>query len=181
MLPLVIFNKISRWPDTAVVLDFCNKIKSPYSCLQLHLEPSSEHVGKAMVWQNFLSQLRGLYRFNSRGLCFPRPQPRLPISCPTWGRHAPDAHFLCNYKESCHALSTPWDGGSTSRQRACVPGLCSLAREGGCGLLCLGLWKFLRQLQMYGTALTFSSLTLTRVLCCSSSCSVIVFSVVMLL
>lgn len=33
MLPLDNFNKISCWPDTAVVLDFCNKIKSSYSCV----------------------------------------------------------------------------------------------------------------------------------------------------
>lgn len=33
MLPLDNFNKIPCWPDKAAVLDFCNKIKSSYSCI----------------------------------------------------------------------------------------------------------------------------------------------------
>lgn len=40
-------------------------------------------------------------------------------------------------------------------RRVCVQVLCSLAREGGCSLLCLGLWKFLRKLQMCWYCINF--------------------------
>lgn len=54
--------------------------------------------------------------------------------------------------------SSPWyrlKAIPVSRRCVSVQVLCSPAREGGCGLLCLGLWKCLRKLQMCRYCINF--------------------------
>lgn len=144
-----------------------------------------------MAWQNFLKQLSGLYITNNKGLCFPLLQPCLLFSCPTWDRHIPDRYFLCSCKRSCCTMGqwlhispavccSPW-----YRLKAIPVYMCRcFAHWQGkvatiSSALCCG--SFERNLRCAGTALIFSSLTPKRALWCTSSCPIMVFSIVMLL
>lgn len=162
MLPLDIFHKISCWPDTAVVLDFCNKIESSYSCIW---SPALNVLLKR--WFDRIScRSSGACRGLTTGGCvflFCNPicpslalreigtlQIRTVCAAATrWVHHGcMSGQWFC---------SSPWYRlkASPVSRRACVQVLFSLAREGGGNLFCLGLWKCLRKLQICRYCINF--------------------------
>lgn len=137
--------------------DFCNRMKSSDICLHLHLEPSFECIGRDVLIEFPIS--KGPY-FH---LCHP--------ICPPLVLSEKGTHFLCGCKELLQAGYSVGQGFHISPDFCCHPCskwfqakllLCSLAREVSSALCC-------GSLRCAITSLTFMSLTLTRVLCCSCS------------